>query len=373
MKNIFKNLTVALIIATSFVACKKDKKDLQIPDNYDSSTFENNTIQEHEVLKQLKNLTDEMKKGRVNGVAVDAGVLNGLYNAGTKSLSSITISQYNAQIPALLNELAAASGGTYDATQPVSGQGGTYGGSSKYLFDENGVELEQLVEKGLFGAALYHYTTSQILNGNIDQAKLDKALALFGANPTFANSNDGSKHQKPDVFGAVYAARRDDNSGNGIYLSAKKNFIKAQAAIKAGSDYNEERDEAVNEILLNWEKGLAATIIHYSFDGINKLSATTPDDASRAGALHSLSENVGFAAGLKFVARKKIKDSTIDAILTKLRYPYGGPGTMHEFVKNPTQAVADLQDVINLVKQEYGFTDAEVESFKKNWISEQQR
>jgi hypothetical protein len=373
MKNIIKNITVALLIATTFVACKKDKEDLQIPDNYDGSTFDANTVQEYEIRAQLKTLTDEMKKGRVNGVTVDASTLNNLYNAGTKSLSSITVSQYSAQIQALLNELATASGGTYDATLPVSGQGGTYGGSTKYLFDENGVELEQLVEKGLFGAALYNYAASQILTGDVDQAKLDKALALFGANPTFANSNDGSKHQKPDVFGAVYAARRDDNSGNGIYLSAKKNFIKAQAAIKAGSDYNEERDEAINEILLNWEKGLAATIIHYSFDGINKLSTTSPDDASRAGALHSLGENVGFAAGLKFVVRKKIKDTTIDAVLTKLKYPYGGPGIMHEFVKNPTQATTELQEVINLLKSEYGFSDAEIEGFKNNWISVQQR
>ena len=373
MKNIIKNITVALFIATTFVACKKDKEDLQIPDSYNGSTFEANTTQEYEIRSQLKTLTDEMKKGRVNGVTVDASTLNDLYSAGTKSLSSITISQYNAQIPALFNELAAASGGTYDATLPVSGQGGTYGGSSKYLFDENGVELEQLVEKGLFGAALYNYTASQILTGDVDQAKLDKALALFGANPSFANSSDGSKHQNPDVFGAVYAARRDDNSGNGIYLTVKKNFIKAQAAIKAGSDYNEERDEAVAEILLNWEKALAATVINYSFDGISRLSSTTPDDAYRAGALHSLGEGVGFAGGLKFIARKKIKDSTIDAVLTKLKYPYGGPGTMHEFVKNPAQTVADLQEIVNLLKQEYGFSDVEVESFKKNWVAEQQR
>lgn len=373
MQNLMKKLAVVIMIATAFVACKKDKEALQIPDSYDGSTFEANTTQEYEIRLQLKTLTDEMKKGRVNGTTVDAGVLNSLYTSGTKSLSSIAISQYNAQIAALLNELAAASGGTYDATLPVSGQGGTYGGSSKYLFDESGVEIEQLVEKGLFGAALYNYASSQILTGNIDQAKLDKALALFGANPTFPNSSDGSKHQKPDVFGAVYAARRDDNAGDGFYLSLKRNFIKAQAAVKAGSNYNEERDEAITEILFNWEKALAATVINYSFDGINKLSSTTPDDASRAGALHSLGEGVGFAAGLKFIANKKIKDSTIDAVLAKLKYPYGGPGTMHELVKSPTQAVADLQNIVDVLKQEYGFSTAEIEGFKKNWVLEQQR
>jgi hypothetical protein len=46
---------------------------------------------------------------------------------------------------------------------------------------------------------------------------------------------------------------------------------------------------------------------------------------------------------------------------------------MHEFVKNPAQTVADLQEIVNLLKQEYGFSDVEVESFKKNWVAEQQR
>src|SRR5690606_6675852 len=179
-----------------FSACKKEKKDLVIPDNYDGAAYTANITQEYEIRAQLKALADEMKKGRTNGVTVDAATLATLYNAGTQSLSSITVSQYKNRVTGFFTELAAASGGTYDATQPVSGQGGTYGG---YLFEENGAELEQLVEKGLFGAALYYYTTTQILNGETDLVKLDKALALYGANPDFANSNDASKHTNPDI------------------------------------------------------------------------------------------------------------------------------------------------------------------------------
>lgn len=373
MKNIAFTLLLTGFSLFTLNSCDKEKEALSVPSAYDSSTFLANTTQEYEIRAQLKTLVDEMKKGRVELFTLSAGTLISKYNTGNKSLASITLDDYNNRIPNYLNEMAAASGGSFDPTLPVVGNGGTYGGSSKYLFDENGVEFEQLVDKGLFGAALYHYTTTQLLTGEVNQVKLDQALAIFGAHPDFANSNDATKHTNPDVNGAVYAARRDDNSGNGFYLTIKQNFIKAQAAIKAGSDYNEERNEAITAIKTNWEKALAATVINYCYDGINKLSSTTPTDETRAGALHSLGEAVGFTFGLRNNTDKIISDAKIEEVLSQLRHPLNGTPTMHEFVKNPVSAVSNLETVINILKAEYGFTTQELESFKKNWVSEQQR
>lgn len=372
MKNIAFTLLLTGFSLFTLNSCDKEKEALSVPSAYDSSTFLANTTQEYEIRAQLKTLVDEMKKGRVELFTLSAGTLNAQFNAGNKSIASITLDDYKTRIPGYLNEMAAASGGIYDPMQPVLA-GGTYGGSSKYLFDKNGVELEQLVEKGLFGAALYYYTTTDLLSGEVDQVKLDKALAIFGAHPDFPNSNNATKHTNPDVNGAVYAARRDDNSGNGFYLSIKKNFITAQAAIKAGADYNEERDEAIKAIKINWEKALAATVINYCYDGINKLSTTTPSDETRAGALHSLGEAVGFSFGLRNNPDKKISDAKIEEVLTQLRYPINGTASMHEFVKNPVSAVTNLEAIISILKAEYAFTDAELESFKKNWVNEQQR
>lgn len=360
------------IITLSLFSCKDDNENsmLEIPDSYDASTFEANTSTEYEIRTQLSNLSSEMKNGRTAGVTVDASTLNSLYNAGGISLNSITISTYSSRMNFFFEELAKASGGTFDPTQPVSGDGGVLG---SYLFEENGAELEQLVEKGLFGAAMYHTVATSIFSGEITLEKLDKALALFGANPTFPNSNNSDLHDQPDGFSATYAARRDENTGNGLYRTIEKSFIKAQAALTQEGDFENQLNEAVESILLNWEKALMATVVNYAFSGMDKLALTSPTPSDYGSALHALSEAVGFADGLKGTSRKQISDSKIDEILSKLRYPNDANISMHEFVKNPVQAVADLQDVINMIQSEYNFSDAEIESFRKNWINEQQR
>jgi hypothetical protein len=373
MKSPLKLILFTLFLASAFFSCKKDKtKDpLKIPDTYDATTYSANTVAEYQLRQQLKDLSTEMKKARVLGVTVDATALNTLYNAGTFSLSSASSTQFKTKLTTIFAELAAASGGTFDpALLPAqNGEGGVYGGSTTYLFDENGLENEQAVEKGLFGAAMYHYAVTIYLSGDISLEDLDKSVALFGAHPDFANSNKAANHTNPDEFLAGYAARRDDGSGIGVYLSVKKNFIKAQAAVKAGSDYNEERDEAIAAIKLNWEKGFAATVINYCFDAITKLSSTTLTNDTKAGALHGLSEASAFFYGLKYVPAKKISDTKIEEILTKLRNPESGTASLHEFVKNPVQAVTDIETAIVLIKAEYGFTDAEVESFKLNQVN----
>jgi hypothetical protein len=371
MKNKTTLLLIFGLLTLSLFSCKKDEQSpLVIPDSYDASTFDANTVTEYQIRNQLKALVDEMKTGRVEGVTVSATSLNNLYNAGTTSLSSITIASFNARMDFFFEELAKASGGTFDPTLPVSGEGGVLGG---YLFEENGAELEQLVEKGLFGAALYHHVATDVFTGEITQAKLDRALALYGANPTFPNSSNGSLHSKPDVYSAVYAARRDDNSGTGFYRTIQKSFITAQAAIAAGSDYDAEKNAAIEAILFNWEKALMATVINYSYSAIDKLSLTNPTGNDYGSALHALGEGVGFALGLSGTARKQISDTKIAQILTKLRYPNDSNITMHEFVKNPVQAAADLQDVISIIKDEYNFSNADLDGFKKNWINEQNR
>jgi hypothetical protein len=373
MKTLIKLIVFALFLASALFSCKKDedKDPLQIPDNYDGVNYTTNTVSEYELRQQLKNLSTEMKKGRVSGITVDAATLNSLYNTGTFSLSYATTSQFKTKLTTIFAELAAASGGAFDPalTPAQNGEGGVFGGSTTFLFDENGLENEQVVEKGLFGAAMYHYAVTQYLSGDISLEDLDKSIALYGAHPDFPNSNKAANHTNPDEFLAGYAARRDDSSGNGVYLKVKKNFIKAQAAMKAGSDYNEELDEAVAAIKLNWEKGFAATVINYCFDAITKLSSTTPTDDTKAGALHGLSEALAFLYGLKYVPGKKISDTKIEEILTKLRNPESGTASMHEFVKNPVQAVTDIEATIALIKTEYGFTDAEVESFKLNQVN----
>jgi hypothetical protein len=381
MKNSIFSLskTALLVIGVCglFAACDNDddvtKQPLVIPTTYDGATFDANTTTQKAVTAQLKAITDEAKKGRVNGTSVSKSTLDNLFTTGTPSLKSVSTTYYAGKLEGetgWLAELAKASGGTYTPGVPT-GEGGTFGG---YLFDENGLEMEQLIEKGQFGAVLYKHAT-ELLSGTITPATVDQVMAILGTNPTFPSSNDATKHAKPDAFMAVYAARRDKNDGNGFYSQLKNNFIKLQAATKAGADYKQEQDEAIAAIKLTWEKVNAATVINYCHAVTTTMSKTSPTDAEKAAALHAYGECVGFIHGWRTIAQdqKKITDAQIDEILTLLNASATGTPTSYKFITDPVNELAKLTQVIDKLKTIYGFTTAEIEDFRKNWVTEQAR
>lgn len=364
----------ALSLATFFTACDKEasRPDLVIPEVYDGSSFEANAATELNVREQLRLITAEAYKGRTPGTVVDYATLSGLLNAGSPSLKAVGSTYYLTKMDGVngwLDELAKASGGTF-TPGVTTGSGGTYGA---YLFDENGLELEQVMEKGMFGAVLYKHAVD-VMNGPITSATSDKVLAIFGSNPSFPNSNNASKHPKPDVQIAVYAARRTDSSDvNGLYFQIKRGLIKLQAAAKAGADYEKEQKEAIEQIKLNWEKANAATIINYCFSSISTLSGASPTDAQKASAIHAIAEGIGFIHGFRTVSSKKITEAQIDEVLTLLNAPATNTPTVYKFVTEPVAELPKLQQVIDLLKNIYGFSTAEIESFKNNWVSLQGR
>lgn len=383
MKNILLSASVvfgALLLSS----CSKDDivtdplPDLVIPETYDSTAFSTNAVAELDLLGRLTAISNEMKKGRNNGTIVEYSVLSALLNEGTPSLKSVGSPYYLSKIDGAggwLEELAKASGGTYTPGEPT-GEGGTFGpeDGTKYLFDENGVELEQLVEKGMFGAVLYKHA-NDLLNGTIDATTADKVLAIFGAHPSFPNSNDGSKHANPDKFIANYTARRDKNEAEnpGFYLQIKNALIKLQAAGKAGDKYAKDQQDAAAAIRENWEKANAATIINYAYSIVGKLSNTTPTEADQASAIHSVAECIGFVQGLKTVSGKKITDTQIDEILTLLNAPAEGTPTVYKFATDGPTELPKIQEIISKLQTIYGFTAGDLEDFKQNWVSVQQR
>lgn len=370
-----KILPLLTLLAIGFAACKDSndpiRPDLVVPTTYEAAAFPtNNTIQSG-VISRFAALVNEAKKGRTNGTIVSAATLTQLFGAGDPSVKSQTTAYYAPLLEGSgkwFDELGKASGNAYTPGTPT-GQGGTYGG---YLFDENGLEIEQLVEKGLFGAALYNHALS-LTNGNMTTATADQILTIVGGNPTFPNSDDATKHAQPDKYLLNYAARRDKNDGNGLYTQLKKQFITLQAALAAGTDYNPERDAALAEIRLLLEKVNAATVVNYCHSVISTLSATSPTDAQKAAALHAYGECVGFMHGWRTVSSKKITDTQIDEILVLLNAPVGSTPQSYLFVTDALNQLPKLQQVIAKLKNQYGFSDQEIEDFKKNWVKEQNR
>lgn len=318
-------------------------------------------------------LTNEAKLGRTPGVVVSYDNLAALYNVGNPSLAEVSTPYFAALVDGeggWLYELALSSGGTYTPGSPT-GQGGTLGA---YLFDENGLELEQLVEKGQFGAVLYKHATD-LLAGPISASTVDQLVAIFGANPTFPNTPSAANTPRPDRAMANYAARRDKNDGKGLYTQMENAFIKLQAAVNAGANYNKERDEAIAALTLTWEKVNAATIINYCHTTISVLSSTNPTPAQVGNALHAYAEGVGFIHGWKTIPqqRKRITDAEIDQLLVLFNAPAGEVPTSYRFATDPVNELPKLQEVISRLQTLYGFTNQEIEDFRSNWVAQQGR
>jgi hypothetical protein len=369
----------ALFFSSMLVACEDDNKTkdpLVIPSAYDGAAFTTNAAAQLTARTALINLTNEMKKGRVNGTKVDLTALTNFYTQGTPSLKSYTTSFYNAKIEGAngyLSELNKASGGTFTPDNR-SGNGGTYGG---YLFDENGVEMEQMVEKGLFGAALYNQAVV-LMKGHagFTPANADQLLAFYGASVNFNSSDDAAKHgASVDRFMANYAARRDKNDGKGLYTQLKTQFIRLQAAAKQEPNYHDDLLNALDQIASLWEKANAATVINYCHSAVSTLSSTSTTEAQKGAALHSLNEAMGFLQGWKTIdaGYRRITDAQIDEYLALLNVPATGTPTPYSFLTDPVNQLPKLQQLISKLQTLYQFSTQDVEDFKRNWVKEQGR
>jgi len=377
MNKIFGLLTLTAV-AVTFTACKKDndlaKAPLTIPTTYTSTNFTANVTTEAGLRTQLSTLTTKMKLAENIAFKLNIDTLNKYFsNNGTPSLKSITKSYYSNLIEtSMFPTLVACSQNAYDpATGATATNGGVYGAR---LFDKRAKETLQEIEKGLFEAAFYsHFIT--LTQGIIDSTTVDKMISIYGAHPNFPNTNTVAKTTTPDAFIALYAARRDKNDGNGLYTKIKTQFIKLKAAVNAGVAYNPEKEEAITEIKLLLEKAIMATVIHYGHTAITKLSTTAPPATTISGGLHDLGEGVGFTHGFKAIpqANRKITDAQIEEVLALLLAPSNADASMYKFVTNGTTELVKITQAQQKLKVIYGFTDTEMDDFKNNWISIQNR
>jgi len=362
MKRIF--LLLAMVIA--FTSCEKNEvAPLMIPTSYDGANFQANASNEYALRDNFAAFVRELQKGRVAGTVVTAASLRTVFeNGGSNSVSANLPADQRPLYLAMFEEVEKASRGTgyvFGNTPAQIGQGGVNNG---YLYDENGLEIEQILDKGSFG--LIFFRKGQALLQNPTLENLDKALALFGANPSFPNTPTASRAAQPDVLMANYGARRTPAAG-GLYTQIRDAFIKAQAAIKAGADYNKERDEAIEAIILGWEKVNAATIVNYLFSTETGLTTTNADQRTLSIAMHAHAESIGFLQGFKGASGKRITDAQIDAGLASLNstQPF-------RLIGSPTE-IAKLSALRRTLQSIYGFSDSELESFRNNWITVEQR
>lgn len=294
-------------------ACDKDDDETvstdssyTVPTTY---TFENVAYSgQTERLDMLAEMTTYMKTGNTLGTTLDAQKLKDMYanvnnqfsETYSKDLQSKTFAPDQTLYDNLMDNIAMVSQSTTAGSNGTAGVVTSNDGSKMYLLDDGGLELTQLIEKGLMGAVFYYQATAVYLSedriGNsVDNTTVepgegtamehhwDEAFGYLGVPTDFPQNTDDVR------FWGNYCNSRDGILGTNKRLMDA--FLKGRAAI-SNNDYTA-RDEAAATISEVWEEVVAATAIHY----INGAIADFGDDALRC---HQLSECLAFIGALKF-------------------------------------------------------------------------
>lgn len=328
--NVFLAATISL--ALGFSSCQpEDKNTYNIPStyNFDNVNYEGQTVR----LSKMAELITYLKTANaVGATALDAAKIKDMYgdnagnhystadlNTASQQLKNKTLSTEQANIESYIDAIATASLST--STTASNGQAGVISnnaGTKHYLLNENGLELREVIEKGLMGALSYYQATSVYLGaGKIDvdnttstpgkgtamEHHWDEAFGYFGVAHDFPTNTTNS------LFWGKYS-----NVHENVYPLNKKMmdaFLKGRAAISA-KDINT-RDEMIAEVRKNWELIAVATAIYYLNKAKNNLGS---DDGATH---HTLSEGFGLIRSLKLgTGSGNISIAQVDDILANL-------------------------------------------------------
>jgi len=369
MRNLLSPL-VLVSVALALIACSDDpvSPGLVVPGTYPSDNYLTNTADQQQRLEALARATAEMAQGRASMNRVDLAEILRFY----QQLRPHVNDSYEVWVDSWIEELHKSSGTLFDEMKSPeeSGEGGV---ANATLFDEHGVELQQLIEKGSFTSWAYNEAVQIMQASPMTTAHIDQIVALFGASPSFPNSDKVGTD--PDRFSAKYAAVRDKNDGTGPYTRFRDAALLAHGAITSGPQYKAKLAEALNTMRVQWERAIAATAVNYLYSTITRLSETEVTSVERTSAMHAFAEGVGFLVGWYGVPNgsRIITDAQVTELLQIMRTPVDGPWTPYQFWQQPATHLPELQNAVLRLQQIYGFSNADMESFRYNWVQVQGR
>lgn len=318
----FLLLLASVLVWNGCKKCKDGEICFDVPSSY---TFDNVSYNGQIArLNMMEEMTTYMKTANTAGTVVDATVLKEMYaNEGNhfsfysegKQLRNKTFSLDVAEFENYMDAIAQASQSTVPGSNGVAGVVESNDGSKKYLFDENGMEYTQLIEKGLMGAVFYYQATAVYLSEDrigaaVDNQNIvagegtdmehhwDEAFGYLGVPTDFPGNLVGVR------FHGKYCNSRDGQLGTNQALMDA--FILGRAAIS--NDDDDIKWEQVDVIRSEWERVIAGTAIHY----LNGARADLADDALRN---HQLSEAIAFTKSLKYGPFKRISSAEMQQVM----------------------------------------------------------
>ena len=318
----FKLPFIGLMAASVFVfsGCDTDENptnELEVPSTYvferDGSSSVSYTGQTNR-MDMLAQLTNLMKTANTLGNApLDAQQLLNMFRnennpfpvTYSQKLSDKCFPADVAMFEGWLQELAANSAVQQPASEGNAGVlvEGSSDPTTGYIVNENGIEIIQLVEKGLMGAVFYYqamelYLTADRMGTTGNDALVDgqnytnqehwfdEAFGYFGATVDYPSS------PTDDRYWARYANSRSNGLYPGINEEISLAFRTARAAITA-KDY-EARDEAIKDVQEKWAIVSASTAVDYLLRSLSSTGVSTYVKH------HALSEYLAFSMALKY-------------------------------------------------------------------------
>ncbi|KAB1065558.1 hypothetical protein [Salibacter halophilus] len=373
--SIQKVIAISLLATVGLASCNKDDDDdnnpsPSIPNNYSSNNFEANAASQIELGDELEALASKIGEGD-DGSKLDQSEVDALYTSGLKGGGTFDYTNFIESD--VLPLVGPESGQSWDVvTNPDSG-GGVFAGR---FLSYTGLEHKQLVEKAYFMGGHYIQAYSIAYDDGFSSTDVDKLLALFGTTPNFPMG--ASNAQVSDRFSAKYAARRTPETG-GFYLDARKALIIAKYHLDNGAspDAFEVRDQ-IDNFFAAWEKSIAATAINYMYSTLDVITKSNPTDEELANALHAHSEAVAFILGAYQLPSGEYliaSDSQLESVLSLLKFNdinYDNSDA-YLFASEPNDHYLDISIAMDQLKETYNFTDDQMESFKINWVNEDNR
>lgn len=307
-------------------------------------------------------------RGAEQGTVVLGGVaqLEELYTDGDPSLAEATHAAFDALVDQSFAEFVALiDAGTGDAIDAGGNwtpgpNGGIYGNSARGL-NAGGLEVRQIVDKGMFaGGTLYRYAVT-LTEGEITPGTVEALAAAWGVNesldPAGTLVHSANYSRQMGFFAGIAAALTDAHAyaGDGACVA--------------------QRDDALRRFFALWEQSMLARLVYYANLG-HALSSNATGDNDHIEALHQLTEGIGLAIGFRGLpeatsgplagATRTITDAQLDEIAAALgvNLTHLNASTTGELIEDAAAFATVVTAVEDVVAEAYDLDEAEIESYR---------